>query len=123
MEEIERRTIYAAERTMLAWIRTGLALMGFGFVLARFSLLLKQLSAMKSYGNLETPGFSLWIGIALVGLGALVNARAGITCANDLKRLHGVTAFVPPMWIMGRAVSLTLTIIGLAMMVYLVTIS
>lgn len=66
------RIYMAAERTFLAWVRTGIALMAFGFVIARFGIFLRTVAN----GNLIThdhgTGFSLWLGLCLIGVGILV---------------------------------------------------
>lgn len=68
----------ANERTLLAWVRTGIGIMAFGFVVVKFSFFIKQLSILMGTrqglenGTLpEHNGFSSFIGIALVVLGAL----------------------------------------------------
>ena len=62
----------ANERTFLAWIRTSIALMGFGFVVVKFSLFVKQLSLMLADKTVvPAKGFSAYIGISLVVIGAL----------------------------------------------------
>jgi putative membrane protein len=68
----------AAERSFLAWIRTGIALMGFGFVVARFGLFLHELADSKDLSKLPEAGFSMPVGILLIGLGVMVNVVAGI---------------------------------------------
>ncbi len=65
----------AAERTFLAWIRTGLALMGFGFVVARFGLFLREIAMTTHDLPLESTGASLWMGTALLLLGAMVTDK------------------------------------------------
>lgn len=81
------RVAFAAERTLLAWIRTGLAMMGFGFVVARFGLFLREMSAMRT-GATPEGGASLWVGTALVILGAIVNITAAIQYAGIVKKLR-----------------------------------
>ena len=61
----------ANERTFLAWLRTSIALMGFGFVVVKFSLFVKQLSLMLTDKTIvPVKGFSAYIGISLVIIGA-----------------------------------------------------
>ena len=64
----------ANERTYLAWIRTSIGIMAFGFVVERFALFMKQMSVILGTTTLETPapptsGYSVVVGIFLVGLG------------------------------------------------------
>ena len=83
------RTYMAAERSFLAWIRTGIALMGFGFVVARFGLFLHELADSKEMTKLPEAGFSMPVGILLIGLGVLVNVVAGIRhhrCVQAIDR-------------------------------------
>lgn len=99
------RVAFAAERTLLAWIRTGLAMMGFGFVVAHLQV-----------------GGSLWLGTALVILGALVNITAAIQYSGIAKRLRDgqpVTSDLP-MW-SAVVVAIVLAVIGAAAAVSLLT--
>jgi putative membrane protein len=112
----------AAERTLLAWIRTGLALMGFGFVVARFGLFLQVLRISQSNLQIRPYGPSFWFGTALIILGVLVNllcAWSHIRLTQDLKR--GLDTFARPSW-PAVAVAVTLSLIGIAMAAYLVTV-
>ncbi|WP_454802790.1 YidH family protein [Mucilaginibacter phyllosphaerae] len=63
----------ANERTFLAWIRTSIALMGFGFVVVKFSLFIWQISiVLTDKSILPGKGYSSFIGILLVAIGALM---------------------------------------------------
>lgn len=81
------RVYMAAERTLLAWVRTGLAMMGFGFVVARFGLFLREIAAVKGVAAVHDPGFSLWIGTALVVLGVAVSALAAVVYIRTIRIL------------------------------------
>jgi putative membrane protein len=109
----------AAERTFLAWIRTGLALMGFGFVVARFGLFLREIAMTTHAHPLESTGVSLWIGTALLVLGASVNIAATIHHVRLIGRLkRGEEVGRPSTVAIG--VALTLATLGLALAIYLV---
>lgn len=90
------RVAFAAERTLLAWIRTGLAMMGFGFVVA----------------NLPA-GQSLWMGTALVILGAGVNITAAIQYSAIAKRLRDGQPVMPELTMWSAVfVAIVLAVIG-----------
>jgi putative membrane protein len=82
------RVYFAAERTLLAWIRTGLALMGFGFVVARFGVFLRELAAFHEVQPATPSRFSLWIGVTLVIVGAVVNVLSAVGHWRTVRRLE-----------------------------------
>jgi putative membrane protein len=119
------RVYMAAERTFLAWMRTGLALMGFGFLVARFGLFLRALALPHPDGTPPaiapplTTGFSIYLGVALVGLGILVQVVAAVrhhryVCAIDQGRFR--EAFGSSF---AFAIAAFLAVVGVAMAVYL----
>jgi putative membrane protein len=116
------RVRFAGERTLLAWIRTGVAMMGFGFVVARFGLFLRELDVTGQHSPTHSTGISLWIGIALVVLGVLVNVLAALQHFRFLRRLDRREPFEPPRWPLGVVVAVTLAALGIGMTVYLVLV-
>ena len=117
------RVYLAAERTFLAWIRTGLALMGFGFILARFGVFLRQLQLIRGDFTHQQLGDSVWFGVALVGLGVVVNMGAAARHVRLLRGLReGAAAFNRPSK-MALAVAILLACVGVGTAVYLVVVS
>lgn len=121
--EIDSRIYMAAERTFLAWIRTGIALMGFGFVVARFGLFLRELTLAGTHQHTASTGFSLPIGIGLIGFGIVVNFVSVIRHRryiaaidrHDFRSAFGSTFAI---W-----VALLLALSGLAMTIYLMRLT
>ncbi len=109
----------AAERTLLAWIRTGLAIMGFGFVVARFGLFLREVSSFGHQLAPKHPGFSNWIGMALVTLGVVMNVLAGLEHLRVVKRIEQALPYIGPKISWGPIYAFGLALIGVAIMVYL----
>lgn len=117
----EPRDYLAAERTFLAWLRTGLALMGFGFVVARFGLFLKQIQFLQHAEPVRSNGLSLWLGTVLIAAGIAVcalSARRHIRMVrmfdeNKTSPIGSSRAVI--------AIAIFLTIVGVAMAVYLLS--
>ena len=62
----------ANERTFLAWIRTSIGIMAFGFVVVKFTLFIKQIGLLLGKDVvIHQHGYSSFIGILLVGVGAV----------------------------------------------------
>jgi putative membrane protein len=106
--EQDPRVYFAAERTFLAWIRTGLALMGIGFAVSRFGLFLRELGASESRLSVHATGLSQWSGVALVGLGVIVNISAVVRHFQLVRELSSGT------WVAGR-VSRDAVVLGLVL--------
>jgi putative membrane protein len=117
---VDPRIYMAAERTFLAWIRTGIAFMGFGFVVARFGLFLRELaSAPDVKVTLPANGFSLPAGIALIVAGIIVILGATLRHARYVRVLNRGQINQPHGLGFGFLVAGALTVIGVAVAVYL----
>lgn len=113
------RTYFAAERTFLAWIRTGLGLMGVGFAVARFGLFLREMGQSAAHLPVHSTGVSVFSGVALVGLGVLVNVSAVLHHIGTVRKLRTGT-WVAGVSRNGVVLGLILGAVGIGMGVYLV---
>jgi putative membrane protein len=111
----------AAERTFLAWIRTGLALMGFGFVVARFGLFLRELQFTEKQVVVQPTGFSVGFGTTLLLLGVLMNVVAALQHVQTVRKIQRGEAFDRPSYVVITIAAL-LTVVGLAMAAYLLSV-
>ena len=118
MSDNDPRIFLAAESTLLSWNRTSLTLMGFGFVIERFGVLLYALAAQHIVPS-PHPGFSQWIGIAFIILGALAACLSvleyrqiiGVLKASDVPNGH--------MRHLGVYLNLIVAVLGVAFSGYL----
>lgn len=110
------RVFFAAERTLMAWNRTGLTLMAFGFVLERFGLFLHVLRGDPGHIGRD---LSFWLGVAFIALALVVIGLSIVQFRRVLKTLK--PAEIPERYCTGSgiAMSLSVVVLGLALVVYL----
>ena len=109
----------ANERTLLAWIRTSVGIMAFGFVVVKFSLFVRQFALLLGK-NAELPpqhGYSSVIGIALVGVGALVLVLSFIKFKQTESQLNSGT-FKPSSTLV-LALTVVILIVSMLLVFYL----
>jgi putative membrane protein len=111
------RVLFAAERTLLAWNRTSLTLMAFGFVIERFGLFLQLVSPQD--GELMQRGVSYWVGLAFIGLGALVSVTGIIQYRRVLRTLKPVEIPTGYAVNLGVLANLAVAVLGGALTIYL----
>jgi putative membrane protein len=115
------RVLFAAERTLLAWQRTAIALMGFGFVVERFGLFLRLVTNQPL--SIAQQGASLWLGVALLLLGALMGVASAIQFRQVVRGL-GEKEIPRGYWVnMGVVLNFILAGIALVLAIYFVASS
>jgi len=117
----------ANERTFLAWIRTGIGIMAFGFVVEKFGLFMRQMGCFleqsapagpkSSLPSMAFPGFSSILGLILIGLGALMGVLAFIRYKRTERQIDDDTYH--PSLILDILLTLSITAIGLFLLIYL----
>jgi putative membrane protein len=115
----ELRDYLAEERTFLAWIRTGISLMGFGFVVARFGIFGDMLQIPQQLSAVPPRELSVWLGAALIAIGAIVNlfsARRFMRLVDELNRYQFAHRSLSRQ---GVFLACFLALLGIAMTVYL----
>lgn len=113
------RVLFAAERTLLAWQRTAIALMGFGFVVERFGLFLRTVGNQPL--SPSQRGFSLWLGVSLLVLGAGVSVVSALQFRAVLRSL-GEKEIPRGYWTgLGVWLNFVLALVALALAVHFVT--
>ena len=103
------RVLFAAERTLLAWNRTASGLMALGFIIDRASLMTDK----------TDRGFAVWIGVAFLLLGVLLNVLSVVQYRRSVASLR--PAEIPPRYWLNLAVftSLAVAALGLLLVLYL----
>jgi len=114
------RTQLALDRTLLAWIRTTLSLVGFGFGMVAFfrALRLAHPGEQTERLHLTAIGF----GIALLVLGLVAMALAGLSHRIDLRRLRRGGTPALRQWWLSLAVVLFLTLFAVSGLVALLVL-
>jgi putative membrane protein len=109
----------ANERTLLAWIRTSIGIMAFGFVVVKFSMFIRQMAYLLDKKiSIQQHGYSSFIGILLVLLGALTLLLGFYNYKRNERQISSGNYSVQPRPIL-TLVSL-LFIIGILLIAYLI---
>ena len=108
------------ERTFVAWIRTGIALMGLGFVVAHFGIS-ENGPHIGQHAGLQPHEPTLWFGTLIIVFGVAVNLFSAwrfVGCG--LRRGPVLRRYLS---LQGVVVALVLALLGVAMTIYMASIS
>ena len=111
----------ANERTFLAWVRTAIAVMAFGFLVEKFALFL-DVSDIRITGKAATliePRFSGVAGLALIVLGVLIVAVAGLRFIQTAKAIDDEALHPGPGSRFDVVLAGLLFLLGCALLAYL----
>lgn len=111
------RVFFAAERTLLAWTRTSLTLMAFGFMVERFGLFLRMFGSADS--DPVPHGFSFWIGVSFMLIGAFTATVAAAQYRRVLKTMKPIEIPRGYRCHLGIVTNLAVTLLGTALTLYL----
>jgi uncharacterized membrane protein YidH (DUF202 family) len=118
-----RRVHMANERTFLAWIRTSIGIMAFGFVIEKFAFFIKKLAYYFGKPGISevTPsslGYSSYLGIGLVAMGALMGVLAFIRYKKTEREIDEDT--YQPTLILDIMVVIGILAIGIFFVIYMI---
>jgi len=122
-----RRVHMANERTFLSWIRTSIGIMAFGFVVEKFALFIRQASrffAIKkhpahAFDTVQKGlGYSSFLGILLIGLGALMGILAFIRY-KKIEREIDIDTYQPSL-LLDILLTISISAIGIFLIIYLI---
>ena len=112
------RVLLAAERTLLAWQRSAISLTGFGFVVERFGLFLRMVGNQPL--SPSQRGFSLWLGVSLLLIGAGVAVISALQFRTVVRGL-GEMEIPRGYWTnLGVWLNFVLAVVALALAVHFV---
>ena len=120
-QQRDPRVYLAGERTFLAWIRTGLAMMGFGFVVARLGLFLRELAVVEAKPR-DGTSLSMWVGMALVLLGAALTGASGVRHLRFTQRFQRGEPFRVSNTILLVILAGVLAALGVGLALHLLTV-
>jgi putative membrane protein len=107
-----QRTQWALDRTTLAWIRTSLAMASFGFGMVGFFRSLRGPAPTPQAVRMFQGAIEL--GTALLVLGTLFTALAGMSHWSALRRLRAGQPLEPAKWPLAMVLALLLALLFMA---------